>query len=365
MDFLQKIDGIDFVNGRVAKASPSTHFVFDDKSNRYVDLKDFFTFFKLKNENYDQFPFGVMDGLQKKQLAQSKFQSVLHSFSKIDGLDDFSPFDLIPFHIFENFAKVNYDFYRVCLENFKSKPIFDEFFDFYTKNVDWFHVTDKISGNFSFGRTGFEFAENFRFKSKENTFNLFHLGKESRHVVACDEDYFVYAPDYKQFEFRTFLKLINYDKSIFSESIYDFLGSRMGMPADKAKLSTISWLYSPYPNEKLDRELDKNILLNKIVNGCGNFGYPIYVGENSAPNKRIHTIVQSASQFIYIEKLHQVLSVLKDKRSKFVFPLHDCMIFFIHKSELELIEEIDSLMEDEVYKTKKYIGKNYRDIEEI
>lgn len=365
MDFLQKIGDLHFINGEIASPSEGQFFVFEDKIEQNLDLKDFFTFFKLKNDNRDQFSFGLNDKFIKKQEFESKFHAILHSFSKIEDIDEYSMFDLIPFHIFENFAKLNYDFYSTCLNEFKTKSIFNDFFEFYIKNLELFQITDKIGGNYSFGETSFEFAENFRFKSKKGTFDLFHLGKEQRSVVECPPDHFVYAPDYKQFEFRTFLDLIGYNKSIFSESIYNFLGSRMGMPADKAKISSISWLYSPYPNEKLDTEMDKRIILNKIVNGCGHFDYPVFVGEDSQPHKRIHTIVQTVSQFVYIEKLHRVLSMLKDKRSKFVFPLHDSMIFFIHKSELELTEEIDNLMEDEVYKTKKYIGKNYKDIEEI
>lgn len=363
MDFYQQIADLPFINGLFA-ARPAGHiFTFDDKSNYdFVDLKDFFTFFKVKPEKFD---ISLMEKYEKKQKIESRFRATLHSFSNMNYDENLSLTELIPFHMFESFAEYNNDFYQEALKQLSTYEIFDSFFDFYIENIELFQICNKLNSNFSFGSTSFEFAENFRFKSHKNTFDLFHLKKEERNIVVCEDDFVIYGPDYKQFEFRTFLDLIQYDKSIFNESIYDFLGQRMNMKPEKVKLTLISWMYSSYRKEDLDQELDKTIILDKLQGESGHFAsFPVFVGL-CEPHKAIHTIVQTVSQFRYIEKLQRILGVLEDKRSKFVFPLHDSMIFFIHKFELEIIDEIDAIMEDDVYKTKKYIGKNYKEMEEI
>ena len=119
-------------------------------------------------------------------------------------------------------------------------------------------------------------------------------------------------------------------------------------------------------HEKFEEFFGKETLLNQIDGNI--FWYddmPVYVPPDDPDGKRVHTIVQTISQYRYLNKLDRILKMLHNKRSKFIFPLHDSIILSLRKDEEEIIDAVFEILEDDVYKIKAYMGPNYRDITEI
>jgi hypothetical protein len=362
---LSQICDLYFIDGNISSTtddiSISAKFCLQNKEfPNLIDFNHFLVFFKMKNEKVEADPL-----FQKKQQQELQIKKIISSFKEFNNTHE-KIYDIVPLHLIKNLAEIEYKLYQNIFDEMKQETCFDLFVKFYINNKLNFDIINKINQDFSFGKTGFLFAENFRFKSKKDTLNLFNLKKELRNIVVPqNEKSFIYAADFKQFEFRTFLQLIDYqEKEIYQQSIYEFLGKRFSIPAEEAKIYSITKMYSSQPSE-FDEILDKKNILNKIKNRYFTWQeYVVFVGDD-LKHKMLHSIVQSISQFIYIKKLKKIIELLNEKKSKFIFPLHDSMIFSIDKDEIDLIEKINNVMEDDVYKTKKYIGNNFRDVEEL
>jgi hypothetical protein len=212
--------------------------------------------------------------------------------------------------------------------------------------------------------TSFLFSENFRFKAAPDSLNVFNLQKENRDVlIPQTEDSIIFAPDFRQFEFRTFLNIQNISSYFEHEQIYEEIGKSLKIANPKE--SIISYLYGS-KNQKFEEFFKKESLIDKIEDEIFWFnGLPIFVMDGYDFGKKVHTIIQTVSQFSYVEKLNKIVDYLSDKKSCFLYPHHDCMVFSIHNSEPEVVDFLIDQMEDEVYKVKCYAGSNYRDILEI
>lgn len=359
MQFVDKIDNLYFLNGElISKENISlNNFSFCDG---FFNLKIFMIFFKIKEEDVTYF--------NAKNEFEQKIRACLFKFNDLSlNIDNCSIIDLIPFHIIEDYAKIRNDYYNLIIESIVGKNGFNEFYNFYVKNKDCFEVLDKLKNSFNFGDVEVAFAENFRFKTLPNSFNFLNLRKELRDIIKPDSDeFFVYACDYKQFEFRKLLELIEYNKEIFCDNLYENLGNTFKLEPDVAKQSLIAWMYSDRKNDVIDAVLDKTKILSRVTGSLFvHDGAPVYVGENEANNKKLHTIVQTNAQFFYLRKVVDILELLKSRKSKFVFPLHDSLVFFIQRDEIDLIEKISETLETDIFKIKKYVGRNYKEIEEI
>lgn len=356
MQFLDKIDDLYFLDGKLMSKNDIKEDVFSF-SDEFLNLKHFMIFFKIKEECFEE-----------KNEIEQKIKACLFKFVEVDvDIAEFQTRELVPFHIIQEYATIRNKHYSSTIKLIENKQGFDLFLQFYIKNKKCFSILPAMEREFNFGNISLTFAENFRLKSEHESFNVFNLRKELRHIIVPNSnEYVLFACDYKQFEFRTLLNLIDCDKSIFSDNLYENLGKQLGLESDVAKQSLIAWMYSDRRHETLDRMLDKGKILSKIDGSMFVFeGAPVYVGEHEANNKKLHTIVQTVSQFFYLRKLVEIIELLQNKKSVLAFPLHDSLVFFVHKSELWLCETISNKLESDVYKIKKYIGKNYKEIEEI
>jgi hypothetical protein len=243
------------------------------------------------------------------------------------------------------------------------------FLNFYEDNLEIFNcsrfMSYEIFTTHGCERIDLDFSENFRFKSVNGSFGLHSLPKQKRiDIVTHNKDSFLYVVDFRQFEFRTFLYLTGADVDYDELDLYEFYAKKLNLEKNNFKINLISHLYSD-SSSYLNRELSKELILDSISDGFFVANKtPIYVG-GSENKKSIHTIVQTYSYFDYLRKLSKILRLLDNKKSKFIFPLHDCMIFSIEGDEIDIIEQIDTILEDDIYKIKKYIGKNFLEIEEI
>lgn len=344
------------------------HFSTDRKS-QVCNLHDLFLFFKIKSiQDLKHF---IPDDLSSYNEANQRLKNLFLSFSEFPiKLENYEEEALAPSFIWENIEAterlcyekgMNVFLEEVGCENFLKVYNFFESFNSSILNKLQFQIktTDGLKS------IKLMFAENFRLKGFDESFNIFNLPKDQRSIIIPqDKNSKIFVADFKQFEFRTFLNLQNINHYFNHEKIYEEIGNDLKIK-ENAKESIISYLYGSR-NVSFESFFKKNELVEKIENHLYWFKEsPVYLKKEYEIGKKIHTIIQTISQYVYLKKLDKILNLLENKQSKFIFPHHDSVIISLSKDEDFLIDKIIDLLEDDVYKVKCYIGENYRDIIEI
>lgn len=353
------------VGDELTSIAPSNVFYWDCKRNNFdhsVDLKNVFLLFGFKE--FEHLPCIT----ERFTNLSKKIFTILSSYQGKIDFYKFSTRELIPQSILLSFFQEKNSVLSACINH-----LYEEFGNDFDNVLNFFQnrFNNKILQQTRFSlkikegisNVDLTFASNFRFKTINNSFNLFTLPKDKRDlIIPQDEDSFIFAMDFKAFEFRTFLKLINFEIDFDDRNLYEYFGKLLNLETQDVKVKIIAYLYGKY-DAKLDELFHRQTLKNQINNKvfCWN-DYPVIVEPNG---NEVHTIVQTISQYIYLEKLTHVINLLQNYKSKFIYPFHDCLIFSIHKNELNLIPEMLSIIEDETYKVKKYAGKNFLDLKEI
>jgi hypothetical protein len=331
-----------------------------------ISAQDLLLFFKVKSEKDLEF---VSCYLEFRDCL-NKIEKISSSFRQFNlNHEDYDPDDYVPSFMWSRLRKLRDDVWIEALEYFRSqvgKENFDKICSFFLnfKSEVINKLESEILVNNGTAIISFLFSENFRFKSAPDCLNVFNLQKEFRDVlIPQNENSIIFAPDFRQFEFRTFLNIQGIDSYFSHEQIYEEIGKNLNIANPKEGI--ISYLYGSN-NQKFEDFFKKKTLIERIEDQVFWFGeIPVFIRDDYDVGKKVHTIMQTVSQFFYIEKLNTILDFLADKKSKFLYPHHDCMIFSLDASEPEVVDFLIDCMETEVYKVKCYAGSNYRDILEI
>jgi hypothetical protein len=304
--------------------------------------------------------------------AKNRVKNTIASYRDIvPDIHNYSLLDIVPEQLLSEYLtletevlKNTYSFLRKDNENI-------EFITNFFNKFHYFDCLKKLKYNVNttegFKKVDLTFQANFRLKSSPGYFNLFNMQKSDRSkVVPYDKDSIIYCADFRQFEIRTFCMIHpELDVDFSNREIYKDLADKLGMNHEDAKVQIIAYGYGQQ-NNKLDKVLNRGAILS---NASSNFfsweQYPVILKELDPESVRIHTIVQTISQYIYFEKLYKILALLDGKKSKFIFPLHDSVILSLHKDEIYLRKQIKDILEDEVYKVKEYIGNDFLNLKEI
>lgn len=342
-----------------------------ERQDDALSLSEFLLFFKIKNfEDLKT----ICPSFERFSKERDRVRIILQSFLNwpIRHFDD-DPMYPVPIHTKRAYTELYEEVLLEALEYTKDRVSVDDFdrienfFRFKFRGDALDRLKYDILTSEGQREIRLAFAENFRFKSEKDCYNLFSLPKDDRHVIIPhSESSSIFVADYRQFEFRTFLKLQGKSEFLSDSSIYESLGNHLGIEAKDVKVGMISSLYGTSKNSKIEEFLDKDSLYSRIhSNVFWDNEYPVFIPDDSEKNKSIHTIVQTISQYKYIERLSKILDLLNGKKSKFVFPLHDSVIVSLDDEEIDLASDMVKIMECETYKTKCYIGSNFRDIEEV
>ena len=147
-------------------------------------------------------------------------------------------------------------------------------------------------------------------------------------------------------------------KNIF-ESKYD---------RDTTKKKVFAWLYnSKAKNKKLNSYLNRGkILKNFYKDGYVStpFGREIAVEEEKAVNY----MIQSTTSDLFLTSAIKIDKMLKNKKSKISFCVHDSLVLDLAKEEKNLISELAKIFSQTkfgVLKTNMNIGKNYGSMRKI
>lgn len=350
-------------------------YFWDRKENlgqRGISLSELLLFFKVKQFNDLR---DISASYEEFEHWNSRVKTILRSFVDFPAnFPDDDPWRCVPRRIAEAYnesrEEVLLDSMRWARSLLSNEDWWDDILDFFDDRFCG-HVLEKMDYALKTpsGDQGVSliFAENFRFKIDQGSFNIFNMTKVERDaVIPQDEQSLIFAADFRQFEFRTFLKLQGMDKYFDDDNLYQTIGKDLGMNVEDVKVGVISSLYGSKRDEKLERFFRRDELLSKID---GNIFWsdegPVYVPEHHEKGKKVHTIVQTVSQYVYLRKLDKVLRMLHNKKSRFIFPLHDSVIISLRRDEPEVLDDVLDILEDKTYKIKCYMGSNFRDALEI
>lgn len=333
-------------------------------TNNNFDIKDLMMFFKIKSirELKEIYPKKYENFTEESK----KIKSWIKTFEKVPN--KFLTKNNIPDSLAKQYNSALFDLFSSWIKDISAQEVYQSFLNYYEKNKSSFYIQKEmfydVLTSDGYKKVDLEFSENFRFKSVHGNFNLFNMPKEERVQVIPEKNSIIYMVDYRQFEFRTFLSIVGADIDFSHNNLYEEIGRKLNLK--NPKLDLISYLYSNRIDSNISKIIDKEAFLNSLNTQSFIWkDYPVFMKDDFDKNKKIHTVIQTISYMIYLKKFRKVLDLLKQKKSKLIYPLHDAMIFTIQKDELELIEEIPEIVSDDIYKTKEYCGKNLRDIEEI
>lgn len=340
-------------------------FTWNKKDNlKSIDLKNLFNTFEIKSIS-DACEFLDLD-YQNFQVYKNKIDAIVNSYKKFEkeyGCK-FSVLEVVPKWLFDAFSE-------------EKEKILTDLSQFFVLNYDIDVLSFFSSEIFSLDRVlkknletldgpkslEFQFQKNFRFKNS-GEYNVYNMPKKDRaKIIPQKEDHFLYALDFKQFEFRTFLDLHPNLEIPKSESLYDYYSDFFGLAKEECKVGIISYLYGKR-NDTLDHFFKKNELIPSD-NYFKHDDHVVLIDDRQPENKILHTIVQSISQYRLMEKILNILNLLKDKDSLFLFPLHDELLFSINRDEKDLIPKIKRIIVDEVYQAHEFIGLNYFEMRKI
>lgn len=335
-----------------------------------IDLKDIFNFYRVSQilelaEVFNSKHFNSYTNIKKK------IHSTLRSFHSV-GIDvsKFKLSETVPQSLLKEFIFQEMNILEDSVKYLQTKSWYYEVINFFLKDKR----TDVIKKlNFPLKtKRGLEHVNlrwqaNFRFRSEPGFLNLFNMQEHERDIIIPQrDDHILYYADFRQFEIRTYC-LIHPELEVDFEDreLYTDFAKRLNLDFADAKRQIIAYTYGQH-NPKLDEVFDRKKILENVQGDYFNWkGLPIIFRPQDSDKIKIHTIVQTISQYFYLEKLTKLLDYLSETNSIFMYPLHDSVIISMPKGDQTQAEYILSILEDDVYKVKQCMGEDFTNLKEI
>lgn len=328
-----------------------------------LDLQDIYNFWRIFSLEELQ-NFLKLD--TKYSFYQNKIQNILYSYKNISiDISKYDIKDLVPTYLYNDFLIEKQKIIENAFNWIKEKKYFPKLEEFFIKNantniIKYFNF--KLNTTNGLQKVDLLYAANFRFKASPGTLNIFHMPTiERRQIIPQNNNSFLYMADFKQFEFRTFLKIHpNSPYDLNEEKIYEKIAIDLKTNEKDAKNQAISYIYGQ-ENQKLDKILNRRAILDLINDEYFEWnGLPVVI-TNKDDKKSIHTIIQTISQYYILSILDKTISLLKKLDSALLYPFHDELIFSINRSEEWVLDEIKNTISNETYKIHEYVGENLYD----
>ncbi len=232
-----------------------------------------------------------------------------------------------------------------------------------------------------------------------NVQNLTRDGDEKKQIVSRFDGGSIFVCDYVSFESKIALYLSedeNFIKKYWNRDLHletasiiygpyesiqaehrklakDVNHAMMFGAGEESLLSKLEFLKNPSEalyniRSFLSPILNKAYRLNTFQKEHGyivnDWGYIINPKKDFAA---FSNFIQSSAAEILVDKIFEVKKLFKNKESKFLFPIHDSMIFDISPKEKELFQEIPKLLsayKDYFFAVSCKFGHNYKNLSE-
>jgi len=207
-----------------------------------------------------------------------------------------------------------------------------------------------------------------RLTNKSGSIPILTLKKELRSIIEPQNDLFAEF-DYNAAEARVLLALCGVEQP--QDDIHDWniqnvfrgLGTR-----EEAKVRLFSWLYNPNSDDHLlNRTYDRKKVLNKYYDGKvvkNIFGREIESDDFHALNY----LIQSTCADLVLEQAVKLDNLLKNKKSKIAFIVHDSIVVDVTKEDFNMMTTMLNCFADTrlgKFKVNVSGGKTFGDMRKI
>ena len=178
-----------------------------------------------------------------------------------------------------------------------------------------------------------------RLTTTSDSFPIMNLNRSFRKILKPNNDLFVEF-DYNAAELRTMMALAGATQP--QEDVHEWNMKNIFFTSNReqAKKRVFAWLYNPNSvDEALDRAYNRKKVLSQYWNGISvknPFGREIGAQEHYALNY----IIQSTTNDLVLRQILKVNDLLRGKKSKIVFLIHDSFVLDLDKNEKDLVLEI-------------------------
>ena len=178
-----------------------------------------------------------------------------------------------------------------------------------------------------------------RLTVSEGSFPILNLQHSFRSILKPNNDLFVEF-DYNAAELRTMMALAGMEQPQGDVHDWNMKNVFSTSNREEAKKRAFAWLYNPKStDEALDRVYNRKRVLDEHWDGSRvttPFGRQIEALEHYALNYTI----QSTTSDLVLRQVLKVNELLRGKKSKIVFLIHDSFVLDLDKNEKDLVSEI-------------------------
>jgi hypothetical protein len=295
----------------------------------------------------DLLPEGFL--LQFYDLKNRITSSVSENYERPKNYDFLS--DLVQFTEHIGRQKLNLNFQNL---NFTDKKTRDSFQKIktssdYIKYTPWKTATGRLA-------------------TLPGSFPILNLNKELRPALSPNNDAFVEF-DYNAAELRVLFALLKQKQpsgdihSWISKNIFDDKYDR-----DTTKKKVFAWLYNPKArNKKLNSFLNRDEIFKNFY--CdGKIQTPFSREISVSEDKAVNYVIQSTTSDLFLTSAMKIDKMLRDKKSKVVFCVHDSLVIDMSHEDRTLLNDLVKQFSSTTFgtfKTNISVGKNYGEMRKV
>lgn len=205
-----------------------------------------------------------------------------------------------------------------------------------------------------------------RLATFKGSYPILNISKEERSSIKPQNDLFLEL-DLNGAEIRTLLAFSgqeqpNYDIHEFNK---DYSDTKMTRQEMKSKF--FAWLYNP---KAVDYDLEKLYNKDAYKKHYNNGKIETPFGRNLEVDERkaLNYLLQSTTSDIVLQSAYEIMNILRGKKSKVAFTMHDSVVLDFSKEDHGLVSEIKEIFESNMFgkfMSTVSIGKNFGNLKEI
>ena len=331
----------------------------DDEKFRYLYLS-------LKSEDLSDYCHDpcVFSTYRKKLAAQQKAAIA----AKI-SLQEECFFDLLPEHQLVRWFQLR----QQALENLHKVSKMDDDYDILHK----IHVltTNIAQQDIQFGKKKGRVLYNIfgaatgRLTTKRGSVPVLTLKKDQRELLTPQNDAFVEL-DLNAAEIRMLMALSGREQP--QGDIHEWVVENVfngEIERSKAKVELFAWLYNPSNSKSRFDQIFSRLIFRDFFASEDQtlktpFGRVLAVDERKAQNY----LLQSTTSDQVLENAYKIMKMLKGKKSKIAFTLHDSIIIDMCKKDAIMLRDIKSIFEETrwgSFVSTCKIGKTFGNLKEL
>ena len=331
----------------------------EDENFRYLFLSlkdDDLSTYSIDPELYEEY--------KKKMLAQGKAAAT----AKID-LTEECFFDLLPEHQLTKWFKMREQALHSLHKSTKREDDYDILHKAHVLTAEIGRQDLMFEGKK--GRVQYNIfgSATGRLTTKKGSVPIMTLKKEDRHKITPQNDAFVEL-DLNAAEVRTLMALSGREQP--QEDIHAWVTENVfngEIERSKAKVELFAWLYNPSSSESRFDEFFSRLIFRDFFAPEDQvlttpFGRRLAVDERKAQNY----LLQSTTSDIVVQNAYKIMKMLKGKKSKIAFTLHDSIIIDMCKKDAIMLRKIKEQFEETPwgpFMSTCKIGKTFGDLKDL